>query len=228
MTSSSPLPQLHTDHGTGLHYRRRPAHATPRARLVLLHGVGGNETNLAGLINDLPADIELLFVRGPLPMGPQRYAWFQVSFIGEGPRINEPQAEASRQSLIQFVQNQAPLPTLIAGFSQGGIMSASVALSAPQAVAGFGLLSGRILPELKPAIAARDELEHLCAFVAHGRNDEKLPVFWAERSREMLNALGVPCRYQVYDMAHEMAEEEIADFVGWVENTLSASSRASS
>ena len=228
MTSSIELPELGTDHATGLHYRLRAAHATPRARLVLLHGVGGNETNLVGLINHLPNDLELLFVRAPLQMGPQGYAWFQVSFTSEGPRINAPQAEASRHLLIQFVHNQTPLPTLIAGFSQGGIMSASVALSAPKEVAGFGLLSGRILPELKPAIATRNELQHLSAFVAHGRNDEKLPVAWAERSREMLSALGVSCNYQVYDMAHEIVEAEIGDFVTWVEHILSAPPQATS
>ncbi len=56
--------------------------------------------------------------------------------------------------------------TVVAGFSQGGIMSASVALTRPEAVGGFGILAGRILPELEPAIADPAALRHLRAFIA--------------------------------------------------------------
>lgn len=67
-----------------------------------------------------------------------------------------PNTSGSRLALIRFVKQMqatfgiAPQHTVIAGFSQGGILSFSVALSAPERVAGFGVLSGRILPELEP------------------------------------------------------------------------------
>ncbi|TDR42552.1 hypothetical protein DFR29_108137 [Tahibacter aquaticus] len=39
---------------------------------------------------------------------------------------------------------------------QGGIMSAAVALSRPELVSGFGVLAGRILPEIELQLVRRD------------------------------------------------------------------------
>ncbi|WP_420996272.1 alpha/beta hydrolase [Cupriavidus sp. 30B13] len=205
---------------SGLHYRRARQPQAPRARLVLLHGVGGNESNFAGLEHHWPAGLEVLLLRAPLRMGPFAFAWFHVSFTAGGPVIEAAQAEASRERVLRFLDAQPALPTVIAGFSQGGIVSASAALSAPQKVSGFGLLSGRILPELEPRIAPPEALRTLSAFIAHGRRDDKLPPFWAERADAQLDRLGVRRQTRLYDMGHELAREEIADFVQWLDHTL--------
>jgi phospholipase/carboxylesterase len=62
----------------------------------------------------------------------------------------------------------APQNMVIAGFSQGGILSATLALSAPEQVASFGVLSGRILPELAPQLANKEYLASLRSFIGHG------------------------------------------------------------
>jgi phospholipase/carboxylesterase len=106
--------------------------------------------------------------------------------------------------------------TVIAGFSQGGILSASVALSSPQSVAGFGLLSGRILPELEPHIAEPPRLAALKAFVGHGTHDTKLPVHWAERADALLSHLGVAHTLKLYPIDHGISAEMHADFMQWL------------
>ncbi|WP_020679986.1 alpha/beta hydrolase [Marinobacterium rhizophilum] len=220
MSSPANFSTLLQEPQTGLHFRKHNSTVEPRARLLLLHGVGGNETNLASFADYLPADLEVLLLQAPLQTGPEGYAWFQVSFTAQGPSINEAQAEASRELLLRFIGAQPPLPTVIAGFSQGGIMSASVGLSAPALVAGFGLLSGRILPELEPRIAPREALQPLSAFIAHGRHDDKLPLFWAERASECLQRLEVSHQTHVYEMNHEIIKDELVDFVDWLKPTL--------
>ncbi|MCO6056806.1 phospholipase [Pseudomonas sp. MOB-449] len=220
MNSEYTFSPLQQESQSGLRFRSRNSLRSPRARLILLHGVGGNETNLEGLAPYLADDIEVLLLQGPLQMSPQGYAWFQVSFTATGPTINEEQAEASRELLLRFIESQPELPTVIAGFSQGGIMSASVGLSSPSSVAGFGLLSGRILPELEPRIASREALQPLSAFVAHGRYDDKLPLFWAERATALLQRLEVGHTTRIYEMAHEISEFEIRDFVEWLKQPL--------
>ncbi|WP_454719817.1 MULTISPECIES: alpha/beta hydrolase [Cupriavidus] len=214
------------DHGiehepvSGLHYRRARQPRAPRARLVLLHGVGGNESNFAALDGHWPAGLEVLLLRAPLRMGPSGFAWFPVSFTAGGPVIDAAQAEASRERVLRFLGALPPLPTVIAGFSQGGIVSASVGLSAPRQVSGFGLLSGRILPEIAPRIAPPEALRTLGAFIAHGRHDDKLPPFWAERADALLGRLGVRHETRFYDMGHELSHAEVADFVQWLRQTL--------
>ncbi|WP_175795718.1 alpha/beta hydrolase [Burkholderia anthina] len=217
---------LTTDSESGLQYRLRPADGRPAGRLLLLHGVGGNETNLLNLAGTVDPRIEIAFVRGPLTLGPNQHAWFPVRFGPNGPEIDAARAEASRAQLIALLRalgardvEPAPpaLPTVIAGFSQGGIMSASVGLTSPVDVAAFAVLCGRILPEIDPLIAPRDALSPLHALVMHGRFDDKLPVAWADTADAKLTALGVAHDTRLYDAGHELTVQMARDFGRWVD-----------
>ncbi|MGJ4748504.1 hypothetical protein ACQV5M_19240, partial [Leptospira sp. SA-E8] len=106
--------------------------------------------------------------------------------------------------------------TVVAGFSQGGILSASVGLTAPERVQGFAVLAGRILPELEPMLASRDRLGRLHALIAHGRDDDKLPVSWAERAHAWLDTLGVAHALRLYPGGHGIGMTMAADFHDWV------------
>ncbi|MBR8064144.1 phospholipase [Burkholderia ambifaria] len=216
---------LTTDAESGLQYRLRPAAGRPAGRLLLLHGVGGNETNLLNLADTIDPRIEIAFVRGPLTFGPNQHAWFPVRFGPNGPEIDAARAEASRVQLIGLLRAlRAPdaatdtpdVPTVIAGFSQGGIMSASVALTSPADVAAFAVLCGRILPEIDPLIASRDALSRLHALVMHGRFDDKLPLAWADTADAKLTALGVAHDTRLYDTGHELTAPMAGDFSRWV------------
>ncbi len=206
---------------------KQPQPKKPQALVVLLHGVGGNETNLVDLLADASPDTLVVMPRGPMAMGAGQYGWFRVNFTSTGPVINEAEAEQSRQTLLKFVaQLQSAYgisaeKTVIAGFSQGGILSASVGLSAPHLVAGFGILSGRILPEIKPHVAEKAQLAHLCAFIGHGEYDRTLPVMWAHRSDEVLQELGVKHQTRLYPMDHGISATIQADFSCWVHDIAS-------
>ena len=165
-----PLPPLQSD--LALPYRLLPGRAGTRAILILLHGVGSNELSMAGLAALAPDDLAVALVRSPIALGPGSFCTFRVEFTAHGPVIDAATAESSRLALLDFVaqlqrkQAIAPARTLIAGFSQGGIMAASLALTRPDLVAGFAILSGRILREIEPALAPRAELAKLHALVA--------------------------------------------------------------
>jgi phospholipase/carboxylesterase len=226
-TAHNTLGPLQTNPAFGLAFRlRHPLPAQLTLCVVLLHGVGGNETNLLELANGLDGETLVVFPQGRLPLGPQQFAWFRVAFTANGPSIVAQEAEDSRQALIHFVEQLqaaygiAPGRTVIAGFSQGGIMSASVALSAPQRVAGFGVLSGRILPELEPVLAGREQLTRLQGFIGHGEHDSKLPVSWAHKADQLLADLGVPHTLRLYPMDHGISAALHADFLEWLNQTL--------
>lgn len=217
------LGELLVDADSGLSYRvRQPQPQEPTRCVILLHGVGGNESNLLDLAEGLDANTLVLFVRGPLQLGPQQFAWFRVAFTAAGPSIVAEEAERSRATLIHFGQHQrmqrgiAANQTVIAGFSQGGILSASVALTAPEAVAAFAVLSGRILPELKPHLASATQLAGLKAFIGHGTHDSKLPLHWAERADAWLCELGVEHALRLYPMDHGISGEMHQDFMDWI------------
>jgi len=223
---ASTLGPLITDATFDLAFRARlPVPTNPTRLLVLLHGVGGNESSLAALVEEFDPETLVVLPRGPLEFAPGQYGWFQVSFASTGPVIEASQADASRQRLIRFVQQLqathriAPQRSVIAGFSQGGILSASVALTAPERVAGFGVLAGRILPELEPYLASRERLANLHGFIGHGQHDSKLPVVWAERASRWLDALGVTRSTRLYPTDHELSAPMRADFLHWFSDT---------
>lgn len=219
--------------GFALDFRvQQPAPAAPDALLVLLHGVGGNETNLAGLARAIPANTLVVLPRGPLEIGPGQHAWFRVSFTATGPQIVASEAEHSRLALVRFIEQlQAAhaIPaarTLVAGFSQGGILSASVGLSAPERVRGFAVLAGRILPELEPQVAdPASRLAGLHALIAHGRDDDKLPLAWAQRADAWLTRLAVPHELRLYPGGHGISDGMARDFQAWVTGLSQASPR---
>ncbi|MCW3478327.1 phospholipase [Neisseriaceae bacterium JH1-16] len=217
-----PIGALQQDPAYPLAFRlRQPRPAAPKACLLLLHGVGGNETNLAELAAAVDPDVLVVLPRGPLQFAPGQFGWFRVAFTPNGPSIVASEAEDSRLALIRFVeqlQASYDIParrTVIAGFSQGGILSASVGLSAPERVAGFGVLSGRILPELEPYLAPREQLATLSAFIAHGQHDSKLPVAWAHKADQWLTTLGVPHSTRLYPIDHALSPVMATDFLAW-------------
>lgn len=200
-----------------------PAHA--RRLLVLLHGVGGHEGQLAALGARVGADTLVVLPRAPRSVGGDMYGWFRVAFTSDGPQIVPEEAEESRLKLIDFLgqlqrhHHVDAAHTVVAGFSQGGILSASAALTAPDTAAGFALLCGRMLPELEPLLGPPGALSQLDALIVHGRRDDKLPVAWAERADVWLRRLGVPHALRLHDAGHELTPAMADDFVEWFEAT---------
>ncbi len=219
------LNNLVTNADLGLAHRVRSATAQASAKapaLILLHGVGSNEANLADFAARLDPRLTVILARGPIAFGPAQFGWFNVRFTPAGPAIDAAQAEQSRRQLIAFAQGLPaayevdPARIWIAGFSQGGIMSASAALTAPDTLAGFGILSGRVLPEIAPLIAGKTALGRLNAFVSHGRHDQKLGIHFARSAQGLLQDLGVPLQYREYEAGHELNEAMQRDFGDWM------------
>lgn len=194
--------------------------------LLLLHGVGANELGLVDIAARVDPRFTVILVRSPVELGPMQFGFFQVSFTQSGPKINAEQAEESRQLLVHFIeglQSQYGIDAQkiwIAGFSQGGILSASVALTRPDLVKGFGILSGRILPEISPKIARPHELISLHAFISHGLSDAVLTVEFARSAQKLLLDKGIQLTYQEYIAGHELNALMQGDFYEWLEQEL--------
>ncbi len=194
--------------------------------LLLLHGIGSNEHDLYGLAPFLDKRFLIISVRAPNTLGPGSYAWFEADFTPQGPIINPEQAEASRKTLITFLKEAItaygadPKQVYLMGFSQGAIMSASVALTQPELVAGAVLMSGRILPEIQPLIASNEELSGFPFLVVHGTVDMVLPITHGRASRELLSSLPVNLTYHEYPMGHEVNQESLSDVTTWLTEQL--------
>jgi phospholipase/carboxylesterase len=194
--------------------------------LILLHGIGSNEDDLFALGPYLDERFLILSARAPITLTPGSFAWFPVEFISETPRIDPVEAERSRSKILEFIRealhayNADPTRVYLMGFSQGAVMSLSVMLTQPEALAGVVAMSGRILPEVKPNAVSPDRLNGFPILVQHGEYDNVLPVSHGRASRDYLSTLPVNLTYREYPMAHQITEESLSDIRGWLSGQL--------
>lgn len=190
--------------------------------LILLHGVGGNEQNLFSFADALPDNYLVVSARGPLTLGANSFAWFQVDFSSGRPQINEKQAEVARLTLLDFIESLKKdldfddKQVYLMGFSQGGIMSYSVALTEPEKIKGIAVMSGRLLPEVKPLVADEKRLSKLKIFVSHGRQDQVLHFPFATEAVDYLKSKGLNPDFHAYDEGHTINQQMLVDVRRWL------------
>jgi phospholipase/carboxylesterase len=169
----------------------------PVGLIVCLHGFTGNSQQLAPFapMFNLP-EYQFLFPDAPYTLSYGGRMWYNL-------RGNDYQGlTTSRQQLIDWLKSLesrtgVPLSrTILAGFSQGGAMTLDVGLTLP--LAGLVCLSGYLhsKSELTRAKFSPPVL------IAHGRQDQMVPLSAAQSARDSLKALGVTVQYQEFDMGH--------------------------
>jgi phospholipase/carboxylesterase len=194
--------------------------STKKKAIILLHGVGSNETDLFNLADQLPGDFYVIAPRGQFTLNEGRYAWYNVDFSSGKPVFDKDQELSSRELIRKFIAQVRQKYTVdeiyLGGFSQGAIMSYSVGLSNPKEIKGIISLSGRLLAEIRPLIAKNDDVQQLKVFVAHGIQDKTLTVQYAREAKFYLGELGVQLSYHEYDMGHQLNEIVIHDMNAWL------------
>lgn len=188
--------------------------------LVLLHGVGSNESDLMGLAPSLDPRLRIVSVRAPIVLGPGSYGWYHVQFRPDGFLIDEQEARDSFEQLLAFLE-QFERPVYLMGFSQGCIMALSVALREPEKVSGVVGISGRLLDSLTDNAAAPERLRGLPVIVVHGTADQVIPIAMGRAIRDKLAALPVDLTYREYEMGHYVTQESITDIRTWLSDRLS-------
>ncbi len=220
-------------HHLGRDPLERPGPGERAPLLILLHGVGSNESDLLGLAPHLDRRFHLLSLRAPHRLAPGSFAWFEVEFLPQGPLINPAQAEESRRLLIEFLQAAPTYYALdseriwLLGFSQGAIMSLALALTQPDLPAGVVAISGRTLPELfaeegplSGHLANPDALRDFPLMLVHGISDQVLSISYARDTRQRFSRYPVDLTYREYDMGHSISQESLADVSSWLSGRL--------
>jgi len=210
-----------------LHYLvREPKVKTQHPPVVLLlHGVGSNEKDLFSFANSFPDNFLVLSARGPLTLDPDRYAWFHVDFGSGKPVINFKEQENSRKLIAKFIGEMKTKydfddkNVFLFGFSQGGIMSYSVSLTHPGLIKGIAVMSGRLLPEIKPLVADTEKLEGLSIFISHGTEDNVLGIDYAREAKSWLESKHLTPNYHEYTAAHQIIPQMLKDMLEWLTKT---------
>ena len=197
--------------------------------LLLLHGVGANERQMAQLAPAFDPRFVVVSARSPIVLGPNAFGWFHVTFTSQGPMIVADEAEAGWKLLARFVDEAVaaygtdPFRVYLGGFSQGAIMSLAALLTAPQKIAGAVAMSGRLLPEVLPHAASADLLRDKRVLIVHGESDEKLGIHLARWAREQLASFPLELTYRELPMGHAITEESLGLVTEWLSTALDRS-----
>lgn len=191
--------------------------------LVLIHGYGSNEEDLFGFAGQLPDEYLILSVRAPYSMPGYGFAWYAINFdAGMNKFTDDVQAAQSRDLIAKFIDEAVqayPVDkdkvTLI-GFSQGAILSYSVALKYPEKVSSVAALSGYLYTPIIPEDISVAKLSGLKFFISHGIVDQVIPVDWARKAPEFLNTLGITNEYHEYPVGHGVAPQNFYDLLKWL------------
>jgi phospholipase/carboxylesterase len=211
-----------------IHTIYEPTGAGPYPAILTLHGRGANALDLLGLAPYLcNGKFLMICPQGPLetPIGPDAfgYAWYPMS-MGGPPDIGA--ILSSRQMLQQFLDSclqRYPIDAkklVVLGFSQGGVMAYSLALSSPERFAGLAVLSSWLPKELIPELFIKEGVQSLPTLVQHGSQDSLIEVQRARDSVERLRTLRVPLTYREYDMGHEITPRGLSDLSAWLEEKV--------
>jgi phospholipase/carboxylesterase len=204
----------------------RPRHPSPDGRhplLVLLHGRGANEEDLAALADVLDGRFLAVAVRAPFAFvyGPG-FTWYEFDAVGSP----EPKMfRAGYERLIATLQEITathpvdPSRVYLFGFSMGTVMSHAVALSRPDLVRGVVANSGYV-PEQTSLAFRWDALKHLDIIITHGVMDEVIPVSMGRRARELYEASPANLDYREYPMGHQISQESLDDVAAWLTRSL--------
>ena len=182
--------------------------------LLLLHGTGGDETDLIELGKTVSPGSPILSVRGKvLENGMPRF----FRRLGEGVFDLE-DLEFRTNELADFIV-QARLnysfgnkPVIAIGYSNGANMAASILLSRPDILEGAILL--RAMVPFESGI--RPDLKDKRILMLSGLMDPIIPVENVTRLADILKGAGADLKFTIKPTGHGLIQSDITDVANWL------------
>jgi phospholipase/carboxylesterase len=206
----------------------------PTAAVIWMHGLGADGSDFVPIVRELDLTgcppIRFVFPHAPtMPVtingGYVMRAWYDILGSDLSRREDEKGLRASQAAIERLIgqEKSRGIPAdrfVLAGFSQGCAMTLQTGLRHPEKLAGLLCLSGYV-----PLHTTLTEERHPAnretpIFMAHGRGDQVIPIDRAEKSRDVLQALGYSVEWHEYMMQHSVCLEEVEDISAWLKRVL--------
>ena len=216
--------QISLGHGGGLDYLEIARPGAPRELplIVVLHGRGASAEDLAPIAGEiLGEDYRWIFPNGRLQMdlgGWVGYGWYAFEQVAR----DLPASRAAVEALLAEIWERTGLDaarTVLAGFSQGAVVTLDVGLRATRRFAGLVAMSGYLADDatLPEALArARDQR----VLIVHGTEDPVLPVARGRAARLALESAGLAPVYHEFEMGHEVSGASLATVEAFIREVL--------
>ena len=196
--------------------RIRPAETANPRLLVMIHGLTGDENSMWVFARRFSPNYWIIAPRAPHPANPQGFSWRPNPLSIDEARANQtnrPGLDAlqiSAEALIKLIDEYAASVKVEAGifdaigFSQGAAMVNVLGMLYPSRVRKMGVLAGFVPSGLDDYVSRR-VLAGKHVFVAHGTQDEMVPIDRARASMQLLEQAGASITYCEDEVGHKLS-----------------------
>jgi phospholipase/carboxylesterase len=187
--------------------------------LILFHGFGGDERDIAPLGPALAPALPWAALRAPISVASGGYKWLPLIALGD-----QDPARAS-DTVWQWIDAHLSVDAKVAavGFSQGGLMATQLLRTRPERVAATVVLSGYVQPVPQPA-DERLTVDRPAVFWGRGTRDRMITMEAIERTDQWLAGHSNLTKRTYPGLAHSIGNQEIVDVRAFLRDRIENSS----
>ena len=199
--------------------------ADPTGTVIWMHGLGADGWDFVPIVREipLPEDLALRFIFPHAPVRPvtinngmEMRAWYDIAMNDISREPDERSIRESQGMVEELITRESqrgidPDRIVLAGFSQGGVIALQAGLRYRAPLAGIIALSTYLALDESLDAEAQAANREVPILMAHGTQDQVIPVQLAERSRDALTRRGYQVDWQSYPMPHSVCAEEVEE-----------------
>jgi phospholipase/carboxylesterase len=206
----------------------KPSHA-----VIWLHGLGADGNDFVPVVKEIklpPLGIRFVFPHAPMrPVtingGFVMRAWYDIAYQELAFKEDERGLRESQKLIEDLIarENARGIPSsriVLAGFSQGGVMTLQAGLRQSKPLAALMALSSYLPMSPMIEVERNAASNSVQIFMGHGISDNIVPLALGKMSRDSLSKMGYEVEWHQYTMPHSVCPEELADIGVWLKRVL--------
>jgi phospholipase/carboxylesterase len=207
------------------------------ACVIWLHGLGDSGAGFSPIVPELGLpkqhSVRFVFPHAPeqavtINQGYVMRSWYDIKSMDLHNRADMDGVLASELLVKALIQEQidSGIPAnkiVLAGFSQGGVLSLFTGLRYPQKLAGIMALSCYLPTADTLPLELSDNNRDTAILQQHGDNDDVVPLKAGKMANSLLKAANYKVVWQTYPMQHNVHPKQIGDIATWLIERLAIS-----
>lgn len=190
--------------------------------VFILHGLGANANNLFSLIDEMKLPpCRYVLPDAPITVGENAYGWYDFQTNSREDIVK------SRDYLFNLVkqfstEGQKPghsRPIILAGFSEGGVMSLEAGLNYKGNVEAIVSMSGYIWDPGK-TLAHPYAPSSVPILLVHGTEDMLVPEEWDQKTAKALKKAGYKPVFKEFPMSHQITQDSLSVTAKFLQKVL--------
>ena len=210
----------------GWHLKVRvPEAPGPHPVIFLNHGWTGDERSMWVFAAQMPKDALLVVPRALYPSTSDvhgGYSWVENRTDGWSAYADFAPAKAAFVALLARLPQELDSDFsrfALVGFSQGAAFNYALALEHPQRVERLAALAG-FAPDGSLDVAQAAPLANVPVFIAHGAQDDTVPIDRAHTAAEIMQLAGANVHYCESDVGHKLGANCFSELRSFFQTTF--------